>query len=171
MVAFGGSTMHIRRATVKDYRELIAVDRLARSSRDRKLSLRRAIAEQAAYVLVQRDCLLAYAILRRSFFHRPFVEMLYVAETERRKGYGELLLARLEAKGLQHAEIWTSTNRSNKPMRRLLKKRGFMFTGRVCRLDKGDAELFYCKKRPNKINPPPPGPRLHAHARSDVYQP
>jgi GNAT superfamily N-acetyltransferase len=77
--------------------------------------------------------------------------MLYVAEGERQKGYGDSLLAELEARGLRHGEIWTSTSRSHKPMRTLRKKRGFVLTGRVSRLDRGDAELFYCKKRPNKI--------------------
>jgi GNAT superfamily N-acetyltransferase len=98
---------------------------------------------------VDSNRLVAYGVLTRSFFRRPFIEMLQVAEAERRKGYGNRLLAELETKGLRHGEIWTSTNRSNKAMRSLLRKRGFVLTGRVSRLDRGDVELFYCKKQPN----------------------
>jgi len=103
--------------------------------------------ERVAYVLVDLGHMVAYGILTRGFFQRPFVEMLNVAEDERRKGYGASLLAALEARGLRYGELWTSTNRSNKPMRRLLKKRGFVLAGCISGLDVGDPELFYRKPK------------------------
>jgi GNAT superfamily N-acetyltransferase len=139
--------MHIQLATLKDYPRLVALDRLARSNPNRRRWLRRAVRERVAYVLVDLGRIVAYGILTRSFFQRPFVEMLYVAEDERRKGYGESLLAALEDRGLRHGDLWTSTNRSNKPMRRLLKKRGFALAGRISGLDAGDPELFYHKTK------------------------
>ena len=141
--------MRIRKATLRDYSKLVTLDWPARSSRDRNRRLRRAISEGDAYVVADHDRLVAYGVLTRSFFQRPFIETLQVAQKERRKGYGSRLLARMEAGGLRHGEVWASTNRSNSAMRALLKKRGFILTGRVSRLDRGDVELFYCKKSRN----------------------
>ena len=89
---------------------------------------------------------MAYGVVTKSFFGRPFIEMLYVAPNERRKGHGERLLCRLETAGLRDHEVWVSTNQSNRPMQKLLKKRGFIRCGRVVGLDEGDPELFYVKK-------------------------
>jgi GNAT superfamily N-acetyltransferase len=72
--------------------------------------------------------------------------MLFVAEGARRQGLGEHLLAGLEDRGLGLGEVWTSTNRSNRAMRMLLKKRGFRQSGRVTGLDEGDPEIFYVKR-------------------------
>lgn len=136
--------MRIRRAVLKDYRRLIALDQLTRSSRIRALWLRNAINAKSVYLLTNRERLIAYVVLA-TFLQRPFVEMLYVSEAERRKGYGELLLDIMESRSLRRGEIWTSTNRSNHPMRTLLRKHEFRLVGRVTGLDRGDAELFYRK--------------------------
>ncbi len=137
--------MTIRRAKLTDFRQLARLDHVARLDKERKAWLRQAIRERSAWVLEVGRAINAYGILRRNFFHRPFIEMLYVTAGERRRGYGERLLAHLEATGLRHGEVWASTNQSNRAMRQLLKKRGFRQSGRVTGLDKGDPEIFYVK--------------------------
>ncbi|MEO1688319.1 MAG: GNAT family N-acetyltransferase [Pseudomonadota bacterium] len=76
----------------------------------------------------------------RGFFDRPFVSLLIVAPHARRRGVG-LGLLRAAASG--RAETWTSTNRSNAPMRSLLASAGWRFCGEVEGLDVGDPELFF----------------------------
>ncbi len=137
--------MRIRRATLKDFQELIELDCLAHVNRQRRIWLREAITRRATYVLTDSINIVAYGVLS-TFFHRPFIEMLYVSESRRREGYGERLLKAFEGLNQRCAAIWTSTNRSNHPMRRLLKKRGFRMVGRVTGLDRGDAELVFRKK-------------------------
>jgi GNAT superfamily N-acetyltransferase len=138
--------MTLGRAKLGDHRELIAFDEVAQSDKQRGDWLKQAIRERSVWVLAVGLKIKAYGILRENFFHRPFIEMLYVARAERRKGYGASLLASLEANGLRHGEVWTSTNQSNQAMRKLLKERGFHQTGRVTGLDKGDPEVFYVKR-------------------------
>ena len=43
-------------------------------------------------------------------------------------------------------ELWTSTNQSNRPMRRLLSSRGYRQAGKITGLDHGDPELFFVKQ-------------------------
>ena len=138
--------MRIRRGILKDLPALLAVDELARADDKRKRWLRDAIKQRSVYVLCERHVPVAYGVLTRNFFHRSFIEMLYVAKDERRKGYGAALLAGLETAGMRAGEVWTSTNQSNRPMRQLLKKQGFAMRGKVTGLDEGDPEVFYQKR-------------------------
>lgn len=137
--------MTVRRAKLTDLRRIASLDHLARASKERRTWLRQSIRERVVWVLLVGSVIKAYAILTRSFFQRPFIEMLYVASDDRRHGLGERLLARLETEGLRDGEVWTSTNQSNRAMRRLLKKRDFVQRGSVTGLDRGDAEMFFSK--------------------------
>jgi len=140
------NTVKITRATQSDYRRLLALDSATRRTRRGRQWLRRVLEERGVFVLADGGEMMAYGVVTKSFFGRPFVEMLYVAHNARRKGHGERLLCRLEAAGLRDHEVWVSTNQSNRPMQELLKKRGFVRCGRVMGLDAGDPELFYVKK-------------------------
>lgn len=142
--------MKIRRAKLTDFRRIVSIDPLARASKSRQLWLSESIRARTVWVLAAGTVVKAYAILTRSFFQRPFIEQLYVAKEERRRGHGECLLAHLEKACKRHGEAWTSTNRSNQPMRQLLKKRGFLRQGLVDGLDKGDPEVFYSKRLERK---------------------
>jgi ribosomal protein S18 acetylase RimI-like enzyme len=138
--------MKIRRAKLTDFRRIVAIDHLARGNKSRQTWLQESIRARAVWALAAGTVVKAYAILTRSFFQRPFIEVLYVAKEERRRGHGECLLSRLEKACVRHGEVWTSTNRSNQAMRLLLKKRGFLRQGDVTGLDKGDPEVFYSKR-------------------------
>lgn len=142
--------MNIRRARLTDLRRIVSIDHLTRASKSRQSWLRESIRARAVWVLAAGTVVKAYAILTRSFFQRPFIETLYVATDERRRGHGACLLSRLEKACMHRGEVWTSTNHSNQAMRQLLKKRGFLRQGRVTGLDKGDPEVFYSKRLDRK---------------------
>ena len=67
--------MKIRRATAKDFGAIKAIDPLAGSRKD---LLKHAIRERGVFVLMERERLLAFAILRRRLFERYFLELLLV---------------------------------------------------------------------------------------------
>lgn len=125
----------------------------------RKRWLRGAIISRSVYVLMDRRRPIAYGVLNRNFFQRWFIEMLYVVPESRRQGRGVELLGYLEAQTRGASEVWTSANRSNRPMRRLLTKRGFVLSGRVSGLDEGDPELIFVKRGPNQ-----PADRMPVHS-------
>jgi len=142
--------MKIRRARSSDLRRITSIDPWPRASKSRHAWIGASIRARTVWVLASGTAVKAYAILTRSFFQRPFIEQLYVANEDRRRGHGETLLARMEKLCLRHGEVWTSTNQSNRPMQQLLKKRGFIRHGRVTGLDKGDPEIFYSKRLSRK---------------------
>nr|WP_252091205.1 hypothetical protein [Pseudomonas sp. MWU13-3659] len=57
-------------------------------------------------------------------------------------GWGLALVAHIQAE-CREKKLFTSTNRSNAPMRRLLERQGFVESGVVEHLDEGDPEQVY----------------------------
>ncbi|MGE6822699.1 N-acetyltransferase family protein [Pseudomonas soli] len=145
--------MHIRLAGLQDLPALIAVDTVTRQDPQR--------AEQIADWLGQYRCLVAeiqgkvaaYAVMHRHFFGCAFIEMLMVGENHRRAGLGAALLACIQA-DCRGQKLFTSTNRSNAPMRRLLERQGFVASGVVENLDEGDPEQIYCWRLDQGERPP-----------------
>jgi GNAT superfamily N-acetyltransferase len=92
---------------------------------------------------------IAYAVFNHSFYDRGFVEMLYVTKSHRRQGVASALMRHLA--GLcDTANLFTSTNRSNVAMQRLLLRAGFEPSGVIENLDEGDSELVYVKRLENQ---------------------
>jgi RimJ/RimL family protein N-acetyltransferase len=82
----------------------------------------------------------------RHFYGFPFVDLVHVAEAQRRSGAGSALMAHCEQ--VHDADrIFTSTNESNEPMRALLAKAAWRPAGVVHYLDPGDPELIFVKLR------------------------
>ena len=131
----------VRPARGDDLAAMIAVDEFARTHPERADEIAGWVAAGAAFVAERDGAIVGYAALTHAFFHRPFIEMVMVAPAARRGGVGGLLVAHL----VQQAgtEIWTSTNRSNLPMRELLQRTGFTESGFIEGLDPGDPELVF----------------------------
>lgn len=133
----------IERSTEADLAALIDLDPIARRSADRREAIAEWIALGQCYVARLDGRAAGYVAFTRTFFRSPFIEMLMVAETARRRGIGRALI--LHCIGLVPAgeKLWTSTNESNTPMRVLLPTLGFVHTGQFEGLDEGDPELIY----------------------------
>ncbi|HEY3799018.1 MAG TPA: GNAT family N-acetyltransferase [Caulobacteraceae bacterium] len=87
-----------------------------------------------------------FAIVTRHFFGHAFIDLLFVAEAQRRSGAGSALMARC-VDAATGDRVFTSTNESNAPMRALLAKAGWLPAGMVDYLDPGDPELILVKLR------------------------
>jgi len=88
--------------------------------------------------------LVGYAA-QRGFFGYDFLELLAVRPDKRRKGIATALIRAVEARS-SSGKLFTSTNRSNTPMRRLCLRLGFHPSGLVENLDDDDPELVYYKR-------------------------
>ncbi|MDQ6781762.1 MAG: GNAT family N-acetyltransferase [Candidatus Eremiobacteraeota bacterium] len=84
------------------------------------------------------------ALWSSTFFDRTFIWLLFVAPEHRRRGVAKELLNACER--FSPTDVFTSTNRSNKTMQRVLKGAGYRQCGHVSHLDPSDVELFYCKR-------------------------
>jgi len=71
--------------------------------------------------------------------------VLMVAEKYRHCGIGSALLNYLFAE-CKTQKLFTSTNKSNEQMRKLLGKAGFTYCGEIDALDEGDPEMFFFRK-------------------------
>jgi GNAT superfamily N-acetyltransferase len=139
-----GGSDGIRPADLDDLPGLLALDhKAAAGDAERAADLRRFVRAGDCHVHVERDHLDGYvALTPRHFLGRDFVDLLFVTPFARRSGVGSRLLrAALELEGT--AQVFTSTNRSNTPMRELLRLAGWQFSGELDGLDDGDPEMFF----------------------------
>jgi hypothetical protein len=116
-----------------------------RSLRDTQAGslLRRSVEEAQCLVHEGQGTLNGFVIVKpRHFFGRDFVELLQVTRAVRRSGIGR---TRMEAaQALEGTtQLFTSTNRSNEPMRAILEQSGWYFSGELSGLDEGDPELVF----------------------------
>ena len=88
--------------------------------------------------------LVGYAAQGR-FFGYDFLELLAVRPDKRRQGIATALIRAVEARSTS-GKLFTSTNESNTPMRRLCERLGFQPSGVVENLDQDDPELIYFKR-------------------------
>lgn len=140
------TTIDIRPARSEDREAIESVDsQLTAGFSERADEIAHWLRDDDVYVGLRDGRILAYAVLSNVWFGRPFIQMLMVAESSRREGIGNRLLAHLEDQ-VSGPELWTSTNLSNQRMQQLLASRGYQLTGFIDNLDPGDPELFYFKR-------------------------
>lgn len=147
--------MRIRKARKEDISRIIKLDNLAQYDSKKKIFIKNSVLDKNCYVALDQGIPVGYAVLEYTFFEFGFVSMLYLLDKHRRKGIGRRLMEHLENK-CKTDKLFTSTNKSNKPMQKLLKKMNYQRSGMVYNLDPGDPELFYFKKitdsRPSNLN-------------------
>jgi ribosomal protein S18 acetylase RimI-like enzyme len=140
-------TASVRKAATPDIDQIMAIDPNVRSDERRVVEIADAVSKHNCFVATDDDgSITGYTVFRTDFFGFGFVWLLVVAADRHRSGIGETLMAAVEHAN-PTAKLFTSTNRSNMPMRRLLSKRGFAEVGTLEGLDEGDPEVFYLKRR------------------------
>jgi hypothetical protein len=144
LVAVKEGTIELRRATIDDLEGLQAIDVKAAAGHAERISAIRAhITNGFCWVTSAQADFDGYAVLLpRHFFGRDFLELLMVASFARRSGVAtKILRALLNMDGTD--QVFSSTNRSNTPMRDLLAKEGWQFSGELVGLDPDDPEMIY----------------------------
>ena len=133
-----------RLAGTRDRRALVALDPAAEKDLQRRESIDSAIAARRCWVAERAGRVVGYGVLSRNFFHRDFIETIFVVEDSRRSGAGSALLSAIE-RHVHEDRIFTSTNESNAPMRALLGKSNYQPSGHIEHLDAKDSELVFAK--------------------------
>ena len=143
--------MLIREATPTDREVLIALDHVAALEPSRVTFLDRALRSETCLVAENMGRLVGYGVLEYTFYDCGFISLVYVAELERRRGFGRALLEALAA-CCKTEKLFTSTNQSNTPMQQLLENLCYIPSGVIHNLDPGDPELVYYLE--NRVSPP-----------------
>lgn len=134
--------MFVRLATETDVAALIALDSVAEHELQRAAQIRAWCGQGDCYLAEEQDVVMGYGVLHYHFFGCGFIEMLMVGERYRRRGVGQALITALKSH-CRHPKLFTSTNRSNLPMQRLLLNAGFVASGQIDNLDDGDPEQVF----------------------------
>lgn len=166
------TTLSTRTAVPADLPTLLAFDPLASTDPARARRITDAVAAATCFVATDaHDTPVGYACFHHRFFGHGFVELLVTHPVHRRQGVATALITHCEHHACQTPRLYTSTNRSNAPMRSLLSKLDFTQTGSIDDLDEGDPELIYVKRiishqntaRPFRRDPNESSPRTPPH--------
>lgn len=134
----------IRPATAADLPALVALDHVAASAAERRAFIAGAVAEGRAWVVEVSGQVCGYGVMRHDFYGRSFLELIYIAAERRGQGLGPALIRFLETQS-RSADLFTSTNESNRHMQHVLEKLIYERSGIIYNLDPGDPEIVYVK--------------------------
>ncbi|WP_224703899.1 GNAT family N-acetyltransferase [Devosia aquimaris] len=136
--------MDIRLATALDLPALVRLDSYAAAHVERQAEIAGWIDQGVCHVGDVGGKPVAYGVLTNHFFGQAFITLIVVGAGHRRSGLG-LRLVRHFQDICRGSKLFTSTNRSNHSMQRLLLKAGFKPSGQIDNLDDDDPELvFFC---------------------------
>jgi len=130
----------VRRAHTDDIAGVLAIDHID----GRADEIRHAIQRGRCLIAEDGAGIVGFCVDGRLFAF-AFLELLAVAPSHRRRGVGTSLVKAWEASAAT-TKVFTSTNESNIPMRRLCEALGYVRTGLIENLDEGDPEFFYFKR-------------------------
>lgn len=130
-------TWHIRRATTEEAKSIKSFDPFIG---DRRIDNWRG----ELLVCVEHDAVVGYVSFSSSlFYHRPFVALLFVRESHRRRGIGRQLIERVLAH-YEGVDVWISTEEANQPASQLFERIGFERMGTIRGLDhEHSVEAFF----------------------------
>ncbi len=141
----------IERATSEDFEHICALDETVHERPARRQLIGPAVAEHRCAVARVDGFVRGFVISSQSFFGQRFVDLLMVHPDFRRRGMATALMRSAEL-DCPTDKLFTSTNQSNLPMQRLCERLGFVRSGYIENLDKGDPEIIYFKR----LAPPAP---------------
>ncbi|MCE5993301.1 MULTISPECIES: GNAT family N-acetyltransferase [unclassified Pseudomonas] len=144
------SQLTVRLASNSDIGRLVDLDSIAKREPMRRAFIAQAVTAGQCWIAAEaRDAsmVLGYGVLDFSFFGHAFIPLIMVRDSQRRHGVGSAILRTLQSQ-CGAAKLFTSTNASNEPMKKLLGKFGFIESGYVENLDEGDPEIIFVKHYP-----------------------
>jgi ribosomal protein S18 acetylase RimI-like enzyme len=136
-------SIEVRPAGSDDIAAIVATDSYAQVNPERRAAIAMWVEAGQCFIAERDGEAVGYCVLTKNFFHSFFIEMLMVAEAERRTGVATAMIEHLVGLIPPGEKLWTSTNESNAPMRALLPRLGFVPSGRIDNLDEGDPELVF----------------------------
>ncbi len=137
--------MWVRLARSSDIDGIVGIDAEAGGDAYRRELILQGITEDSCWIAGRDEAPEGYLVLsRRHFYGRDFVSLVEVKESARRGGLASALFQAAET-GATTPQVFTSTNRSNGPMRALLEARGYQEAGAIDHLDPGDPEIVFVR--------------------------
>jgi len=136
----------VRPAQISDSAALKALDSAVASDGARADAIDRWLKEDEVVLAEVDAAIVGYAVLaRRRFLDYDTLQMLMVEERYRGQRIGEMLLRHVQGLSLTD-RFFATTNLSNYPMQRMLRRLGYIGCGFIDELDPGDPEIVFVKR-------------------------
>lgn len=120
--------LKIRKAGTEDIQSIKAIDHIVPLEENRCRAIESSVESGCTYVMEVNNEIIGYGITKHNFFGCSFIETVYLKEEYRNKGCGPKLLKHIEGEALTN-KIFTSTNKSNVQMQRVLQREGWQESG------------------------------------------
>lgn len=134
----------VEQARERDLEALCDVDRAVIGDHGRMGFLADAVGAGRCFVARLGTKLVGFVCFEHSFSGHGFISLLVVHPDHRRLGAATALIRHIEAL-CPTEKLFTSTNASNKAMRRVCEALGFVRSGGVDNLDEGEPEIVFFK--------------------------
>ncbi len=136
-------------AAAAELPRVLAMDPRVQDTPGRRGFLERAVDAGECFVVRGGDGIEGFAVFDRSFFGQPYIALLYVEPSRRRRGGATALIRHIESV-CPGDRLFTSTNESNVVMQKVCEALGFARSGYVENLDEGDPEIVYVRWLPGR---------------------
>jgi len=154
----------VRRATEKDTGFICEIDRKQIGTSERRKYLTHAIRNKQCFVVKEGRKCIGFAVVDQGFYGQSFIWLLVVDRGHRRRGVASSLIHHIESTCTTN-KLFTSTNKSNLIMQRLMDKLGFERSGYIDNLDEDDPEIVYFKRLKHSAHTRDEIPRRHPSGR------
>ena len=132
-------------ATINDLENIQMIDKIAANNSERINIIKESINNNQCIIAKDDNKVAGYLVFNKSFYHNNFIDLLIVGQLFRRHRIGTALI-RFYENIIKKGKIFTSTNKSNVIMQKLMNKLGYTKSGIVYNLDENDPEMIYFKK-------------------------
>jgi ribosomal protein S18 acetylase RimI-like enzyme len=132
-------------ATITDLERILSIDVKTANSTERTGLIKSSVENRQCLIAKDSGSVAGFLIFNRSFFGNFFIGLVVVNQAFRQRGIGSALIKHFE-NGMKKNKIFTSTNRSNKAMQKLLVNSGYDESGIIYNLDEDDPEIIFFKQ-------------------------
>jgi ribosomal protein S18 acetylase RimI-like enzyme len=137
--------MRVERARAKHLDAMIEINQAAAPKWHRRKLLKAALQEKRAFIAIMGRIPAGFLVWTKDFYSHYFIDLVIVHPEMRRKGVAQALLKAVETMCAGN-KLFTSTNRSNTTMQKVLRTSGYIKAGFISCLDRGNPEWIYYKK-------------------------
>ncbi len=150
--------LKVERARFHHLAALIEINKAVAPKWHRNKLLRASLKEKRAFIAFMGRIPAGFLVWTKDFYSHHFIDLVLVHPQMRRKGVAQELLKAVESI-CPGNKLFSSTNRNNIAMQKVFQGAGFIKSGIITHLDKGNPELIFYKKVPPRIAAPKPRPR------------
>ena len=142
--------LHIETARAKHLKAMVEINKAAAPKWHKLRHLNSAIREKRTFIAYVGRIPAGFLVWTKDFYSHYFIDLVVVHPKMRRHGVAVAMIKAME-NFCPGNKLFSSTNRNNLAMQKVFERAGFVKSGIITHLDKGNPELIYYKKVPARV--------------------